>query len=156
MPGTFQVTGNLADFGNAARAKVKVRAVATPGIKVGDTAIHSNEPEEAVTGADGSFTLNLITLPGVWYTIQTPYSNNINTVTLAGYLPDPEDSTTGDRVRPRPRHQPQGRHLRAADARLQRGRVPQRQLPLRGCEDRRLRRSGERAHPRHGIRCRCY
>lgn len=95
MPVTFQVVGNLADFGNDPRAGVKVRATASPGVKVGDVAVHSNEPETVVTDAAGAFTLELVSLPGVWYTIRTPYSNAINTVRLAGYTPDVEDPTTG-------------------------------------------------------------
>ena len=95
MPVTFQVVGNLADFGNDPRAGVKVHATASPGVKVGDVAVHSNEPETVVTDAAGAFTLELVSLPGVWYTIRTPYSNAINTVRLAGYTPDAEDPTTG-------------------------------------------------------------
>ena len=95
MPVTFQVVGNLADFGNDPRAGVKVHATASPGVKVGDVAVHSNEPETVVTDAAGAFTLELVSLPGVWYTIRTPYSNAINTVRLAGYTPDVEDPTTG-------------------------------------------------------------
>lgn len=95
MPVTFTVVGNLADFGNDVRAGVKVRATATPGIKVGDVAIHSNQPEPATTDETGAFTLELVSLPGVWYRIQTPYSNAINTVNLAGYIPDVGDPTTG-------------------------------------------------------------
>lgn len=95
MPVTFQVVGNLADFGNDARAGVKVRATATPGVKVGDVAVHSNQPETVVTDAAGAFTLELVSLPGVWYRIQTPYANAINTVHLAGYVPDVGDPTTG-------------------------------------------------------------
>lgn len=95
MPVTFQVVGNLADFGNDVRAGVKVRATATPGVKVGDVAVHSNEPETVVTDAAGAFTLELVSLPGVWYRIQTPYANAINTVNLAGYVPDVGDPTTG-------------------------------------------------------------
>jgi len=89
------VVGNLADFGNDARAGVKVRATATPGVKVGDVAVHSNQPETVVTDAAGAFTLELVSLPGVWYRIQTPYANGINTVNLAGYVPDVGDPTTG-------------------------------------------------------------
>jgi hypothetical protein len=95
VPVTFQVVGNLADFGNDPRAGVKVHATASPGVKVGDVAVHSNEPETVVTDAAGAFTLELVSLPGVWYTIRTPYSNAINTVRLAGYTPDAEDPTTG-------------------------------------------------------------
>lgn len=95
MPVTFQVVGNLADFGNDVRADVMVRATATPGVKVGDVAVHSNEPETVVTDAAGAFTLELVSLPGVWYRIQTPYANAINTVHLAGYVPDVGDPTTG-------------------------------------------------------------
>ena len=95
MPVTFQVVGNLADFGNDVRAGVKVRATATPGIKVGDVAVHSNQPETVVTDAAGAFVLELVSLPGVWYRIQTPYANAINTVNLAGYVPDVGDPTTG-------------------------------------------------------------
>lgn len=95
MPVTFQVVGNLADFGNDPRAGVKVRATATPGVKVGDVAVHSNEPETVVTDAAGAFTLKLVSLPGVWYRIQTPYANGINTVNLAGYVPDVGDPTSG-------------------------------------------------------------
>ena len=95
MPVTFQVVGNLADFGNDPRAGVKVRATATPGVKVGDVAVHSNEPETVVTDAAGAFTLELISVVGVWYTIRTPYSNAMNTVRLAGYIPDVDDPTTG-------------------------------------------------------------
>lgn len=95
MPVTFQVVGNLADFGNDVRAGVKVRATATPGVKVGDVAVHSNQPETVVTDAAGAFTLELVSLPGVWYRIQTPYANGINTVNLAGYVPDVGDPTTG-------------------------------------------------------------
>ena len=95
MPVTFQVVGNLADFGNDVRAGVKVRATATPGVKVGDVAVHSNEPETVVTDAAGAFVLELVSLPGVWYRIQTPYANAINTVHLAGYVPDVGDPTTG-------------------------------------------------------------
>lgn len=95
MPVTFQVVGNLADFGNDPRAGVKVHATASPGVKVGDVAVHSNEPETVVTDAAGAFTLELVSLPGVWYTIRTPYSNAMNTVRLAGYVPDVGDPTTG-------------------------------------------------------------
>ena len=95
MPVTFQVVGNLADFGNDPREGVKVRATATPGVKVGDVAVHSNEPETVVTDAAGAFTLELISVVGVWYTIRTPYSNAMNTVRLAGYIPDVDDPTTG-------------------------------------------------------------
>lgn len=95
MPVTFQVVGNLADFGNDVRADVTVRATATPGVKVGDVAVHSNEPETVVTDAAGAFVLELVSLPGVWYRIQTPYVNAINTVHLAGYVPDVGDPTTG-------------------------------------------------------------
>ena len=95
MPVTFQVVGNLADFGNDPRAGVKVRATASPGVKVGDVAVHSNEPETVVTDEDGAFALTLISVPGVWYTIRTPYSNAMNTVRLAGYIPDVDDPTTG-------------------------------------------------------------
>lgn len=95
MPVTFQVVGNLADFGNDPREGVEVRATATPGVKVGDVAVHSNEPETVVTDAAGAFTLELVSLPGVWYRIQTPYSNAMNTVRLAGYVPDVGDPTTG-------------------------------------------------------------
>ncbi len=95
MPVTFQVVGNLADFGNDARTGVMVRATATPGVKVGDVAVHSNEPETVVTDAAGAFVLELVSLPGVWYRIQTPYANAINTVHLAGYVPDVGDPTTG-------------------------------------------------------------
>ena len=100
MPVTFQVVGNLADFGNDPRAGVKVRATASPGVKVGDVAVHSDEPETVVTDEDGAFALTLISVPGVWYTIRTPYSNAINTVRLAGYTPDVEDPTTGDAFAP--------------------------------------------------------
>ncbi len=96
MPVTFQVVGNLADFGNDPRAGVKVRATASPGVKVGDVAVHSNEPETVVTDEDGAFALTLISVPGVWYTIRTPYSNAMNTVRLAGYIPDVDDPTTGE------------------------------------------------------------
>ena len=96
MPVTFQVVGNLADFGNDPRAGVKVRATATPGVKVGDVAVHSNEPETVVTDAAGAFTLELISVVGVWYTIRTPYSNAMNTVRLAGYIPDVDDPTMGE------------------------------------------------------------
>ena len=95
MPVTFQVVGNLADFGNDPREGVKVRATASPGVKVGDVAVHSNEPETVVTDAAGAFTLELISVVGVWYTIRTPYSNAMNTVRLAGYIPDVDDPTTG-------------------------------------------------------------
>lgn len=95
MPVTFQVVGNLADFGNDVRADVMVRATATPGVKVGDVAVHSNEPETVVTDAAGAFVLELVSLPGVWYRIRTPYANAINTVHLAGYVPDVDDPTTG-------------------------------------------------------------
>ena len=95
MPVTFQVVGNLADFGNDPRAGVKVHATASPGVKVGDVAVHSNEPETVVTDAAGAFTLELISVVGVWYTIRTPYSNAMNTVRLAGYIPDVDDPTTG-------------------------------------------------------------
>ena len=95
MPVTFQVVGNLADFGNDVRAGVKVRATATPGVKVGDVAVHSNQPETVVTDAAGAFVLELVSLPGVWYRIQTPYANAINSVNLAGYVPDVGDPTTG-------------------------------------------------------------
>ena len=95
MPVTFQVVGNLADFGNDPRAGVKVHATASPGVKVGDVAVHSNEPETVVTDAAGAFTLKLISVVGVWYTIRTPYSNAMNTVRLAGYIPDVDDPTTG-------------------------------------------------------------
>jgi len=95
VPVTFQVVGNLADFGNDVRADVMVRATATPGVKVGDVAVHSNEPETVVTDAAGAFVLELVSLPGVWYRIQTPYANAINTVHLAGYVPDVGDPTTG-------------------------------------------------------------
>ena len=57
MPVTFQVVGNLADFGNDPREGVEVRATATPGVKVGDVAVHSNEPETVVTDETGAFTL---------------------------------------------------------------------------------------------------
>jgi hypothetical protein len=89
------VVGNLADFGNDVRADVMVRATATPGVKVGDVAVHSNEPETVVTDAAGAFVLELVSLPGVWYRIRTPYANAINTVHLAGYVPDVGDPTTG-------------------------------------------------------------
>jgi hypothetical protein len=95
VPVTFQVVGNLADFGNDPREGVEVRATATPGVKVGDVAVHSNEPETVVTDAAGAFTLELISVVGVWYTIRTPYSNAMNTVRLAGYIPDVDDPTTG-------------------------------------------------------------
>jgi hypothetical protein len=95
VPVTFQVVGNFADFGNDPRAGVKVHATAAPGVKVGDVAIHSNEPETVVTDEDGAFTLELISVVGVWYTIRTPYSNAMNTVRLAGYIPDVDDPTTG-------------------------------------------------------------
>lgn len=100
MPVTFQVVGNLADFGNDPRAGVKVRATASPGVKNGDVAVHSNQPETVVTDETGAFALTLISVPGVWYTIRTPYSNAINTVRLAGYTPDVEDPTTGDAFAP--------------------------------------------------------
>jgi lysophospholipase L1-like esterase len=90
------VVGNLADFGNDPRAGVKVRATATPSVKIGDTSVHSNEPETVVTDETGAFTLTLVSLPGLWYRIQTPYANAINTVNLAGYVPDALDPTTGD------------------------------------------------------------
>ena len=95
MPVTFQVVGPLADFGNDARAGIKVRATADPPVKHSDTATHSNEPETVTTDAAGAFTLELISVVGVWYTIRTPYSNAMNTVRLAGYIPDVDDPTTG-------------------------------------------------------------
>ena len=97
MPVTFQVVGNLADFGNSPRAGVEIRASATPGIKVSETSIHSNEPETVVTDTDGSFVLTLVSLPGVWYRIsgRTYGRDSINPVNLAGYVPDETDPTTG-------------------------------------------------------------
>lgn len=98
MPVTFQVVGNLADFGNDVRAGVKVRAVATPPSKTGDVAIHSNldrVAETETTDEDGSFVLELVSLPGVWYRITSPYVRAFNTVNLAGYVPDVGDPTTG-------------------------------------------------------------
>ena len=95
MPVTFQVIGPLADFGNDARTGIKVRATADPPVKHSDTATHSNEPETVATDSNGAFTLELISVVGVWYTIRTPYSNAMNTVRLAGYIPDVDDPTTG-------------------------------------------------------------
>jgi len=89
------VVGNLADFGNSPRAGVKVRANASPGVKIGDVAVHSNEPETVLTDETGAFTLELVSLPGVWYRIQTPYGGALPTINLAGYVPSEEDPTTG-------------------------------------------------------------
>jgi hypothetical protein len=95
MPVTFTVVGNLADFGNDPRAGVKVRAAATPSVKISDEAIHSNEAEVVTTDAEGGFTLTLVSVVGLWYYIHTPYDSAIQPVNLAAYTPDVDDPTTG-------------------------------------------------------------
>lgn len=100
MPVTFDVVGNLADFGNDPREGVLVRARATPGVKLGDVGVHSNQPEDVTTDEDGAFTLTLVSVPGVWYRISTPRVAAINPVNLAGYTPDSEDPTTGTAFAP--------------------------------------------------------
>ena len=95
---TFSVVGTLVDFGNTPRPGVKVRATATPGLKIGDEGVHSNEPEMTTSDETGAFEFELVTLPGVWYRISTPFSEELRVVNLAGYIPDPEDTTTGNEL----------------------------------------------------------
>lgn len=97
---TFEVTGHLADFHGDPLPGMRVTAAATPPVKVGDATVHSNTTDAATTDAAGAFTLTLVTLPGVWFTISGPHPGVFTPVTLAGYVPDPVDPTTGVELLP--------------------------------------------------------
>lgn len=90
---TFTVTGRLLDFGDDPVVGTRVTATASPSIKVGDVAVHSNQPDTTVTDADGNFSLELVSLPGLWYRITA--GRAINPVRIAAYIPDVSDPTTG-------------------------------------------------------------
>lgn len=92
---TFTLVGNLADFGADPRAGVRVRIVGTPRIKVDDGTIYSDQPETVTTDSTGAFTADLISTPGLWYRVSTPFVRAINPVHVAAYTPDPDDPTTG-------------------------------------------------------------
>ena len=92
---TFTLVGNLADFGADPRAGVRVRIVGTPRIKVDDGTIYSDQPETVTTDSTGAFTTDLISTPGLWYQVSTPFVRAVNPVHVAAYIPDPDDPTTG-------------------------------------------------------------
>jgi len=93
----FHVYVSLADFGGDPLSGILIEAVATPAVKKSGTSVHSNAPERAYTGVDGTCTLNLLSIPGVWYQIRPVHSKGVfNPVNLAGYVPDVDDPTTGE------------------------------------------------------------
>ena len=92
---TFTLVGNLADFGADPRAGVQVRITGTPRIKVDDGTIYSDQPETVTTDSTGAFTADLISTPGLWYRVSTPFVRAVNPVHVAAYIPDPDDPTTG-------------------------------------------------------------
>jgi len=95
MTTTFTLTGNLADFADEPRGGVEVLIFAMPRVKVGDTSVHSNDPERAVTDADGVFTQTLVSIPGLWYSVRTSSGGHFNPITFAAYTPDGADPSTG-------------------------------------------------------------
>ena len=95
MAVTFTLKADLADFGVHDRAGIKVRITAEPEIKKDSGRIHSDRPEDVTTDPDGKCSKELLSAPGLWYRVTTPYVRAINPVRFAAYIPDPLDPTTG-------------------------------------------------------------
>lgn len=95
MSVTFTLTGRLVDFGDDPRAGVKILAAPSPPVKVYDETVYGTEPESAITDSNGEFSIELVSLVGLWYRITAPRANGINPVRLAAYVVDPDDTTTG-------------------------------------------------------------
>jgi hypothetical protein len=89
---TFVLQGTLLDFGGDPRPGVRVLAAPTPAVKADSQSVYGTEPEAAVTAADGTFSIELVSLPGLWYRVT---AKGVNTTRLAAYIPDAVDPTTG-------------------------------------------------------------
>ncbi len=100
MTVTFDLVGNLGDFSDEPHAGAQVLVYALPRIKIGDVYVHSNEPERVTTNESGEFTLTLVSIPGLWYSVRSASGSHFNEITFAAYTPDPGNPETGDEFAP--------------------------------------------------------